>query len=66
MGVRDAVTQRTGATAIDKSVNDLRDHAEREVRVRLGADRWNQAYAAGRRMSIDSLLEDIENVLEDS
>ena len=51
LGVRDAVTQRTGATAIDKSVNDLRDQAEREVRVRLGADRWNRAYAAGRRMS---------------
>ena len=63
LGVRDAVTQQTGATAIDKSVNDLRDHAEREVRVRLGADRWNRAYAAGRRMSIDSLLEDIENAL---
>lgn len=63
LGVRDVVTQRTGATAIDKSVNDLRDQAERDVRVRLGADRWNRAYAAGRRMSIDSLLKDIENVL---
>jgi predicted ATPase/DNA-binding XRE family transcriptional regulator len=63
LGVRDAVTQRTGAAAIDKSVNDLRDQSEREVRVRLGADRWNRAYAAGRRMSIDSLLTDIQNVL---
>src|SRR5262249_25636086 len=63
LGVRDAVTQRTGAAAIDKSVNDLRDQAERDVRVRLGADRWNRAYAAGRRMSIDSLLTDIQNIL---
>jgi hypothetical protein len=63
LGVRDAVAQRTGATAIDKSVDDLRDQAERDVRVRLGADRWNRAYAAGRRMSIDSLLTDIQNVL---
>jgi predicted ATPase len=63
LGVRDAVSQRTGAAAIDKSVQDLRDRAERDVRVRLGADRWNRAYATGRRMSIDSLLRDIENVL---
>jgi predicted ATPase len=63
LGIRDAVTQRTGAAAIDKSVADLRDQAERDVRVRLGADRWNRAYATGRRMSIDSLLQDIENVL---
>ena len=63
LGVRDAINQRTGATAIDKSVEDLRDQAERDVRLRLGADRWNRAYAAGRRMSIDSLLKDIETVL---
>ena len=63
LGVRDAINQRTGATAIDKSVEDLRDQAEHDVRLRLGADRWNRAHAAGRRMSIDSLLKDIENVL---
>jgi hypothetical protein len=63
LGVRDAINQRTGATAIDKSVEDLRDQAERDVRLRLGADRWNRAHAAGRRMSIDSLLKAIENVL---
>jgi len=63
LGVRDTVTQRTGAVAIDKSVDDLRHQAERDVRVRLGADEWSRAYAAGRRMSIDSLLKNIENVL---
>ena len=33
------------------------------MRARLGPDRWARAYAAGRKMSIDSLLEDIDNVL---
>src|SRR5262249_33777629 len=61
--VRDAINQRTGAAAIDKSVDDLRDQAERDVRVRLGTDRWNRAYATGHGMSIDSLLKDIETVL---
>ncbi|HKF66244.1 MAG TPA: helix-turn-helix domain-containing protein [Vicinamibacterales bacterium] len=61
LGVRDAVSERTGANAVDESVNDLRE-AEREVRVRLGADRWNRAYTAGRRMSFDELLKDIDYV----
>jgi predicted ATPase/DNA-binding XRE family transcriptional regulator len=61
LGVRDAVSERTGANAVDASVNDLRE-AERDVRVRLGADRWNRAYTAGRRMSFDALLKDIDNV----
>jgi predicted ATPase len=63
VGARDAVAQRTGAAAVDMSVHDLRVQAERDVRARLGADRWNRAYAAGRRMSIDSLLKDIEHAL---
>jgi len=61
LGVRDAVSERTGANAVDESVNDLRE-AERDVRVRLGADRWNRAYTAGRRMSFDALLKDIDSV----
>ena len=32
LGARDAVTERTGVTFVDKSVHDLRDRAEREVR----------------------------------
>ena len=63
LGARDAVTERTGATVVDKSVHDLREQAEREVRARLGPDRWARAYAAGRRTSIDSLLKDIDSVL---
>ena len=63
LGARDAVTERTGATVVDKWVHDLREQAEREVRARLGPDRWARAYAAGRVTSIDSLIKDIDSVL---
>jgi predicted ATPase/DNA-binding XRE family transcriptional regulator len=64
LGARDAVTERTGVTVVDKSVHDLREQAERETRARLGPDRWARAYAAGRKSSIDSLLKDIDRVLK--
>ncbi len=60
IGARDAVTDRTGATAVDNSVRDLREYAERDARARLGAERWARAYAAGRGMSIDALIQDID------
>jgi hypothetical protein len=63
LGARHAVTERTGATVVDRSVDDLRDRAERDVRIRLGSDRWARAYAAGRLSSIDSLLNDIDRIL---
>jgi predicted ATPase/DNA-binding XRE family transcriptional regulator len=63
LGARDAVTERTGTTVADKSVYDLREQAEREVRARLGPDRWARAYAAGRQISIDTLLKDIERAV---
>ncbi len=63
LGARDAVTERTGATVVDKSVHDLGEQAEREVRARLGPDRWARAYAAGRVTSIDSLIKEIDGVL---
>ena len=63
LGARDAVTERTGVTVVDKSVHDLREQAEREVRARLGPDRWARAYAAGRGTSIDALLKDIDRIL---
>jgi hypothetical protein len=47
-------------------VHDLQEQAEREVRRRLGAERWAGAYAAGRRMSIDALLNDIDRVINAS
>ncbi len=63
LGARDAVTARTGVTVVDKAVHDLRDHAERAVRTRLGPNRWARAYAAGRKTSIAALLKDIDAVL---
>lgn len=63
LGARDAVTERTGVTVADKSVQDLRERAEREARTRLGPDRWAAAYAEGRRSRIDAVLKDIDRVL---
>jgi hypothetical protein len=60
LGARDAVTERTGATVLDPSVNDLREQAEKEARARLGPDRWAMEYSAGRKISIDGLLRDID------
>jgi tetratricopeptide (TPR) repeat protein len=60
LGARDTVTERTGATVVDESVHDLNEQLEREVRARLGPDRWSRAYAAGRSASIDSLMRDID------
>jgi predicted ATPase/DNA-binding XRE family transcriptional regulator len=62
LGARDAVTERTGATVVDKWVNGLGEQAEREVRARLAPDRWARAYAAGRSTSVDSLMKDIDVV----
>jgi hypothetical protein len=61
LGIRDAVAERTGATLADPSVHELRAETERDVRARLGPDRWARAYAAGRKASIDSLLKDIDS-----
>ena len=63
LGARDAVTDRTGATVVDRSVDDLKDQAERQVRARLGPDGWAREYAAGRSISIDSLMKDIDSVV---
>ena len=63
LGARDAVSDRTGATVVDRSVDDLKDQAESQVRARLGPDGWAREYAAGRSISIDSLMKDIDNVV---
>ena len=59
LGARAAVTERTGVVVIDNAVRDLRERAEQQARMRLGADRWGLEYAAGRSASIDELLNDI-------
>jgi predicted ATPase/DNA-binding XRE family transcriptional regulator len=63
LGARDAVTERTGVTIVDEAVHNFREQAERDLRARLGPDQWERAYAAGRRTSIDSLLQDIDRVV---
>jgi predicted ATPase len=65
LGARDAVSERTGATVVLKLVHDLQVQSEREVRARLGPDRWAGAYAAGRRTSFEALLKDIDHVLRE-
>lgn len=62
LGARAAVTERTGVTVVNTSLDDLKELAESEVRARLGPDRWARAYAAGHGSSIEELLKDIEGV----
>lgn len=63
LGAGDAVTERTGAAVVGKSVNALREQAEREAHAGLGEERWALAYEAGRRASIDALLKDIDDLV---
>ena len=63
LGVRDMVTERTGARIVYKPVYDLSEQIEHDVRDRLGPDRWTRAYEAGRSSSIDALLTDIDRAL---
>ena len=62
LGARVAVAERTGATAADNAVRALLEQVERDARIRLGPDRWAAAYTAGRKISIDGLLKDIEDI----
>jgi predicted ATPase/transcriptional regulator with XRE-family HTH domain len=64
LAARDALVQRTGVLLVDaRMMREYAERTEREARKRLGADRWARAYAAGRRTSIDTLLQDIDRVL---
>jgi predicted ATPase/DNA-binding XRE family transcriptional regulator len=63
LGARDAVIERSGVSLVDSRVHDLREHSERDVRLRLGPDRWAEAYSAGRTSSVDAMLKDIDRVL---
>ena len=60
LGAQDALTETTGARVVDASATELQERVEREARARLGPERWAQAYAAGRKSSIDVLLKDID------
>jgi predicted ATPase len=60
LGARDTITELSGARVMDNSVRDLRDSAERQVRARLGPTRWAKAYAVGRGLTVDALLDEID------
>ncbi|PYR52283.1 MAG: hypothetical protein DMF89_03225 [Acidobacteria bacterium] len=64
LGARDAVSERTGGRVAVGVIHDLKVRAEREVKARLGSNVWDRAYDAGRRASIDALLNDIDRVLD--
>jgi predicted ATPase/DNA-binding XRE family transcriptional regulator len=61
LGARHAATEATGATIVDRSVNELRQETERTVRARLSDDRGARAHAAGRKSTIESLMHDIDS-----
>ena len=61
LATRDAVTERTGAMAVGRSVRDIQDRVERAARTRLGPGRWAREYDAGRRCSLESLLKEVED-----
>jgi tetratricopeptide (TPR) repeat protein len=63
LGARDAVTECTGAAVAEQSLDELREQAQRDALARLGPDRWARAYSAGRHVSIDALLRDIDRIL---
>jgi predicted ATPase/DNA-binding XRE family transcriptional regulator len=60
LGARNAVMERTGIALVEPPVRDLREHAEQEARARLGPERWARAYAEGRGLSIDALIQAID------
>ena len=57
-----ATPSRAGAKVDDRTAYDLdlEEQVKRGVRTRLGPNRWAQAYAAGRVISIDNVLQEIE------
>jgi predicted ATPase/DNA-binding XRE family transcriptional regulator len=63
LGARDAMMERTGVALVDTRVHDLRQQAEEAARERLGRHRWALAHSAGRRMSIDAMLNEIDDAL---
>jgi len=60
LGAQDAVAESTGVAIVDRSARELREEVERGARARLGPGQWARAYAAGRKTSIESLINEIE------
>jgi predicted ATPase/transcriptional regulator with XRE-family HTH domain len=60
LGAHDALAERSGFRVSIALISDLRVGAEREARERLGPERWRQQQAAGREMSIEQLMNEID------
>jgi hypothetical protein len=41
-------------------MQELHERVAREARAQLGPERWAQAFAAGRKSSIDAMLKEID------
>jgi len=61
IGVHDVVAERTGAMLVGP-LQTLRQATDAAARASLGREDWARAYAAGRMMSIDALIHDIDRV----
>jgi ATP/maltotriose-dependent transcriptional regulator MalT len=61
-GAADSTSERTGAAVTDRAVLKLRQEAEQDARARLGLNRWSRSYSAGRVVSIDTLINEIDNL----
>jgi tetratricopeptide repeat protein len=60
LGAHDAVAERTGVTVAIDLVSDLRVRAEKAVRGQLDQPQWTREHAAGARMSVETLLSEID------
>jgi predicted ATPase/DNA-binding XRE family transcriptional regulator len=60
LGAREAISDRTGAILVDPLMHEPHERIAREARAQLGPERWAQAFAAGRKSSIDAMLKDID------
>jgi predicted ATPase/DNA-binding XRE family transcriptional regulator len=60
LGAREAISDRTGAILVDPMMHELHESIAREARAQLGSERWTQAFAAGRKSSVDAMLKEID------
>jgi predicted ATPase/DNA-binding XRE family transcriptional regulator len=62
-GARDQVAERTGVTMADPLMEDLARRAVAISRARLGPDAYGAAWAAGHTLSVETLIEEIDDLL---
>ncbi|MEO8257272.1 MAG: helix-turn-helix domain-containing protein [Acidobacteriota bacterium] len=63
-GARDVFADRTGSRAVDPLTDAVCAGAEADARARLGPESWAVAYAAGRRLSVEGILDEIDAALD--